>query len=237
VPIALEARRVTKIYGSGEGRVEALRGVDLRIDKGEFIAIMGRSGSGKSTLMNILGAIEVPTSGQAILETVDLALLDDEARTLIRRRRIGFTFQSFNLLPALTAEENAALPLMLDGVKVADARHRAAELLDALGLSARKTHLPSALSGGEQQRVAVARALIMDPIVLLADEPTGNLDSASGAQVTVMFRQLVENRGLTIVMVTHDAEVASQADRCVHMADGLIVTGPKSASGDADKAS
>jgi putative ABC transport system ATP-binding protein len=220
--LVLEARDITKSYGSAEARVEALRGVDLQVTKGEWVAIMGPSGSGKSTLLNILGGIEVPTSGQALLESIDLATLTDDQRTLIRRQRIGFIFQSFNLLPTLTAEENVALPLVLDGVKPAEASARAIEKLTQVGVAHRRHHVPSAMSGGEQQRVAIARALAIEPALLMADEPTGNLDSANGAQVIRLLRQLVEERDHTIVMVTHDAEVASLADRIIHVRDGLI---------------
>lgn len=218
----LEARNVTKTYGEGEARVEALRGVDVAILPGEMVAIMGRSGSGKSTLLSMLGGIDAPSSGQVLLEGVDLATLSDDQRTLIRRQRIGFIFQSFNLLPILTAEENVALPLELDGCPAAEAMHRAREALELVGMSARRRHIPSMLSGGEQQRVAVARALVIDPAILLADEPTGNLDSANGERLITMLRNLVDQRQQTIVMVTHDASVAAKADRVIHLCDGLV---------------
>jgi putative ABC transport system ATP-binding protein len=220
--VVLEARALTKTYGGGELRVEALRGVDLKVEQGEFLAIMGPSGSGKSTMLHLLGGVDTPTSGQVLLEGVDLASLSDDQRTIIRRKRIGFIFQSFNLLPTLSAEENVSLPLELDGVPSAVARQRAVAALDLVGMSHRRTHLPSTLSGGEQQRSAVARALVIEPALLLADEPTGNLDSANGRQVTALLRRLADERHQTIVMVTHDRNVAAHADRLMCLRDGLV---------------
>ena len=219
----LEARSVTKVFGSGEARVEAVRGVDLKVPSATLVAIMGRSGSGKSTLLSILGGIDSPTSGQVLLEGVDLATLTDDQRTLIRRRRVGFVFQSFNLLPILTAEENVALPLELDGMPSPKARRMAAEALDRVGMSARRHHVPSTLSGGEQQRVAVARALAIEPVILLADEPTGNLDSVNGQRLSNLLRSLVDEQQHTIVLVTHDATVAARADRVVYLSDGMVI--------------
>jgi len=219
----LEARGVTKVFGTGEARVEAVRGVNVKVPSGTLVAIMGRSGSGKSTLLSILGGIDSPTSGQIILEGVDLATLTDDQRTLIRRRRVGFVFQSFNLLPILTAEENVALPLELDGIPSAKARRVAAEALDRVGMSARRHHVPGTLSGGEQQRVAVARALAIDPVILLADEPTGNLDSVNGQRVSNLLRSLVDQQQQTIVLVTHDATVAAKADRVIYLSDGMVI--------------
>ena len=218
----LETRELRKTFGEGEAMVEALRGVNLGVRKGQMLAIMGRSGSGKSTLLTLLGGVDVPSSGQVLLEGVDLATLTDDERTLIRRHRIGFIFQQFNLLPILTAEENVALPLELDGVPSAEAHRRAGDMLELVGMGTRRKHIPGKLSGGEQQRVAVARALVIQPAILLADEPTGNLDSANGKRVTRMLRNLVEEHGQTIVMVTHDPLVADQADRVVHLSDGLV---------------
>jgi putative ABC transport system ATP-binding protein len=218
----LETRQVTKAFGEGDARVEALRGVDLGVPKGEMLAIMGRSGSGKSTLLTLLGGVDVPTTGQVLLEDVDLATLNDDKRTLIRRRRIGFVFQSFNLLPILTAEENVALPLELDGVSSTQARERAGKMLELVGLAQRRGHLPGKLSGGEQQRVAIARALVIEPAIVLADEPTGNLDSANGKRITTVLRELVDQHGQTLVLVTHDPVVAAQADRVVYLSDGLV---------------
>ena len=218
----LETRQVRKQFGEGEAAVEALKGVDIGVGGGEMLAIMGRSGSGKSTLLTLLGGVDVPTSGQVLLEGKDLAAMTDDQRTLIRRRRIGFVFQAFNLLPILTAEENVSLPLELDGVPMAQARQRAAKTLELVGLTARRTHLPGKLSGGEQQRVAIARALVIEPAILLADEPTGNLDSANGKRITTVLRELVDQHGQTIVMVTHDPAVAEQADRVIHLSDGRV---------------
>ncbi|NUQ62053.1 MAG: ABC transporter ATP-binding protein [Pirellulales bacterium] len=218
----LETRKLKKAFGEGHARVEALKGVDLAVRRGEMLAIMGRSGSGKSTLLSMLGGMDLPTDGQVLLEGQDLATLNDDQRTLMRRERIGFIFQQFNLLPILTAEENVALPLELGGLSADEARRRAAAMLNLVEMSERRDHVPSALSGGEQQRVAVARALVIEPAILLADEPTGNLDSATGQRVVAMLRSLVDDRGQTIVLVTHDPEVAAQADRVVHLRDGLI---------------
>lgn len=218
----LETRELRKTFGEGEALVEALRGVDMGVRRGEMLAIMGRSGSGKSTMLTLLGGVDVPTSGQVLLEGTDLASLTDDQRTMMRRQRIGFIFQQFNLLPILTAEENVALPLELDGVSAADAHRRAAEMLELVGMGSRRSHIPGKLSGGEQQRVAIARALVIKPAILLADEPTGNLDSVNGKRVTRMLRNLVDEHGQTIVLVTHDPIVADQADRIVHLLDGMV---------------
>ncbi len=218
----LETRALRKSFGEGEAAVEALRGVDLGVQQGELLAIMGRSGSGKSTLLTLLGGVDVPTSGQVLLEGVDLATMSDDQRTLIRRRRIGFIFQQFNLLPILTAEENVSLPMELDGISTAEAKRRATEKLDMVGLANRKTHIPGKMSGGEQQRVAIARALAIEPTFLLADEPTGNLDSANSKRVMALLRKLVEDHSQTIVMVTHDPAVSAQADRIIHLLDGQV---------------
>ena len=207
----IEARELVKTYGDGEAEVHALSGVDLAVEHGEFVAIMGPSGSGKSTLLNLLAGIEAPSSGRVLLDGTDLAEMDDRRRTLVRRRRIGLVFQSFNLLPAFTAEENVGMPLLLDGVGEAELRRRCRNMLDVVGLAHRLGHVPGTLSGGEQQRVAVARAMIIEPVLLLADEPTGNLDTASGRQITALLRQVVDQRKQTVVMVTHDPAVADRA--------------------------
>lgn len=219
----LETRGLRKNYGAeGEVCVHALRGVDLQVRKGELLAIMGPSGSGKSTLLHILGGVETPSTGQVLLEGIDLATMNDDQRTIMRRERMGFIFQSFNLLPAFTAEENVALPLELGGTPSSEARRRALDSLKLVSMSHRRDHIPSAMSGGEQQRVAIARALVMRPALLLADEPTGNLDSANGRQVTALLRRLATQDDQTIVMVTHDSNVAAQADRLVRLRDGLV---------------
>lgn len=220
--IVLETRQVGKSFGEAEARVDALRGVDLSVSEGEMVAIMGRSGSGKSTLLTLLGGVDVPSRGKVLLEGRDLATMTDDERTLVRRQRIGFIFQQFNLLPILSAEENVALPLELDGIPSAQARERARTMLDRVEMSPRRDHLPSKLSGGEQQRVAIARALVIEPAIVLADEPTGNLDSATGQKITSLLRELVERHKQTIVLVTHDAAVAALADRVIHLRDGLV---------------
>lgn len=219
----VEVRGVTKNYTLGEVEVQAVRGIDLVVRKGELLAIIGPSGSGKSTLLTMLGAIETPTTGSILLEGVDYATLGDDDRTLLRRRRIGFIFQAFNLLPTLTALENAALPLELDGVEEAEARQRAADHLAQVDLADRLGHLPSTMSGGQQQRVAVARALVIKPALVLADEPTGNLDSVASSQVMTLLRELVDKQNQTVVMVTHDLDIAAMADRVIRMRDGHIV--------------
>ena len=220
----LEAIGVTKSYANGSIQVDAVRGIDLAVDAGEFLAIVGRSGSGKSTLLSLLGGIESPTTGRVIVDGMDLAALDDDRRTLLRRRQIGFVFQAFNLIPTLTAVENVSLPLELDGVAESTASERAMEALDSVDLGERRNHLPSMLSGGEQQRVAVARALVIKPVVVLADEPTGNLDSQAGQQVVRLLRDLVDKQGQTVIIVTHDMQVAARADRIVRLRDGVVDT-------------
>ena len=218
----IEARDLRKDFGTGEARVSALKGVDLRIPKGELVAIMGRSGSGKSTLLHILGGVESPTSGQILLDNIDISTLDDDQRTLMRRKKIGFIFQSFNLLPTLTAEENVSLPMILDGCPEKEAAQRALDWLGEVGMSHRRSHIPSTMSGGEQQRVAIARALAINPSLILADEPTGNLDSNNGVLVMRLLKKLVADQGYSIVMVTHDPDVAAQADRLIRLHDGQV---------------
>jgi putative ABC transport system ATP-binding protein len=218
----IETRQLTKNFGDAEIQVQVLRGVDLSIHAGEFVAIMGPSGSGKSTLLSILGGIESPTSGDVSLEGVSLASLNDDQRTLLRRRRIGFIFQSFNLMQTLSAIENVALPLELDGVARGEAFERARVSLERVEMLRRADHIPAKLSGGEQQRVAIARALVTNPAIILADEPTGNLDSRQGTRVTALLKQLVQEHSQTIVMVTHDAHVAHSASRLICFRDGLI---------------
>lgn len=220
---AVRAVGLTRSYGEGDAIVRALRGVDLAVRRGEFIAIMGPSGSGKSTLLHLLGGLDRPTAGEVWIGDTPLAGLGDKALTLLRRRKMGFIFQFFNLLPTLNAEENIELPLMLAGEHPSHHRARIDELLELVGLSHRRTHLPQELSGGEQQRVAVARALVTDPEIILADEPTGNLDSATGEDILEIMRRSVADLGQTIVMVTHDAAAAAVAGRILFMRDGGLV--------------
>jgi len=218
----IETRKLTKSFGDAEIKVQVLRGIDLQISAGEFVAIMGPSGSGKSTLLSILGGIESPTSGDVFLENVNLSSLNDDDCTLLRRRRIGFIFQSFNLMQTLSAVENVALPLELDGIGRKQAFERASVALERVEMLKRADHIPAKLSGGEQQRVAIARALVTNPAIILADEPTGNLDSRQGERVTALLKQLVFEQSQTIVMVTHDAHVATAASRLLMFRDGLI---------------
>ncbi len=209
-----------KVYKMGSVEVEALRGVSLKIERGEFVAIMGPSGSGKSTLMNIMGLLDTPTRGKVYLMGRDVSRLGEDELAEIRGKTVGFVFQRFNLLPYLTALENVLLPTLFLGEKRED---RARELLEAVGLGHRIHHLPSQLSGGEQQRVAIARALINDPEIILADEPTGNLDSKTGKQIMEIFRDL-HKKGKTLILVTHDEEVAGYAERVVRIRDGRILS-------------
>ena len=217
----IEMRGIGKVYRSGRLEVDALREVDLQVRNGDFLAIVGPSGSGKSTLMNLLGCLDRPTSGTYRLAGENVAELDDDALARLRNRTIGFVFQSFNLLPRTTALENVAMPLLYAGVSRAERTRRAREALDRLGLSDRVDHQPSELSGGQQQRVAIARALVTEPAILLADEPTGNLDSQSGADVLTLLHQLNDG-GTTVVLITHDADVAEAAKRSVHVRDGRL---------------
>ena len=222
--VAIRVRGVTKSFGSGEARVEALRGVDLEIPSGQFVAVMGQSGSGKSTLLHLLGGLDCPTSGTISIEGHDLSSLDDDALTLLRRRRIGFIFQAFNLLEVLSAEENVALPLVIDGESNAVAQARSRECLELVGLSHRRSHRPTEMSGGEQQRVAIARALVTQPLVIFADEPTGNLDSQNGDQIMALLRRLVDEKKQTVFMVTHDPRHAALADRLIVLRDGRVAS-------------
>ncbi len=216
----VSASSVFKTYHQGGDAIRALRGIDLRVGVGEFVAITGASGSGKSTLLHVLGALDRPDEGVVEIEGRSLADLTEEQLALLRRRRIGFVLQFFNLLPTLSARENAAFPLLLDGA--ADALELAERSLEAVGLAHRSDHRPSQLSGGEQQRVALARALVTRPAVVMADEPTGNLDSATGHEILRLLRRTADD-GQTILMVTHDERSASFADRVVRLADGVLV--------------
>ncbi|MDY6959689.1 MAG: ABC transporter ATP-binding protein, partial [Halobacteriota archaeon] len=200
----------------------ALRGVDLSIENGEFVAIIGPSGSGKSTLLNMIGCLDRPTSGRVIIENYDTSLLNDNDLALLRRKKIGFIFQQFNLIHTLSAAENVALPMMFDGVDNDKRMRRAVELLEIVGLGHRINHKPQELSGGEQQRVSIARALSNSPEIIFGDEPTGNLDSKSG-EIVMRFLEELNRRGETLVIVTHDSEVAKRADRVINMRDGMLV--------------
>ena len=219
---AIEVQDLEMTYGKGATRVHALRGADLRVMRGEFVAIMGPSGSGKSTLLHILGALESPTGGIVSVGGNRYEGLDDKRLTRFRRDHIGFVFQFFNLLTSLTALENVLLPALIAGEKPGDHIERARELLGTVGLADRADHLPSELSGGEQQRVSIARALLLSPEIVLADEPTGNLDSRAGKGVLRLLREINRNEGHTIVMVTHDPAAAASADRVVFLRDGQI---------------
>src|SRR5713226_5617268 len=218
----MEVVDATKVYQQGRRTVHALRGVSIRIEAGEFVSIMGPSGSGKSTLLHLLGALDTPTAGQVLFGGHDLAALSDRDRSLIRRNRIGFIFQFFNLLSTLTAVENVALPLLLGGQPRGKAIDRALAALEPVGLASRADHFPEELSGGEMQRVAIARALVAEPEAILCDEPTGNLDSVTSKEILTMLRGLPEAGRRSVVMVTHDPQAAGYGDRLITIRDGLI---------------
>ena len=218
----LETQGLKKIYGSGETAVHALRGVDLTVENGEFVAIVGTSGSGKSTLLHMLGGLDRPTAGKVLVDGQDIFALKDEALTIFRRRRIGFVFQSYNLVPMLSVYENIVLPIQLDGARVDQDYVR--QVIGTLGLSDRLHSLPNQLSGGQQQRVAIARALAAKPAIVLADEPTGNLDSKTSQDVLGLMKVTGQRFGQTMVMITHNEEIAQLADRTVRIEDGCIVT-------------
>jgi len=220
---ALETSNLSKQYQMGEVTVDALRSVDFAVQQGEFVAVMGPSGSGKSTLLHLMGGLDTPSDGDIVLGGKRLAHLSDDDITIVRRRQVGFIFQFFNLLPTLSAAENVALPLLIDGKRIEDYERRIDDLLEMVGLADRKHHRPDQLSGGEQQRVAIARAFVTEPKIVLADEPTGNLDSKSGTNVLELLRRTCKDLSVTVVMVTHDPRAASYADRVVFLQDGQAV--------------
>ena len=221
-PTVIVTRGLSKEYDMGAEIVYALRGVDIQIQSNEFIAVMGPSGSGKSTLMNVIGCLDTPTAGEYILNGSPVQDLEDDELARIRNREIGFVFQTFNLLPRATALHNVELPLIYAGVKAGERRERAARALDLVSLADRMEHQPNELSGGQRQRVAIARALVNEPSILLADEPTGNLDAATGQEIMELLENLKELEHLTIIMVTHDESIAKQADRIVRLNEGRI---------------
>jgi putative ABC transport system ATP-binding protein len=218
----VEALNLRKVYMLGKVPVEALRGVNLKVEEGEFLSVLGPSGSGKSTLLNLIGALDKPTDGKIFIEGVDVSTLND-GQLADLRRRIGFVFQFFNLIPRFTARQNVELPMAIAGLGKEERRRRAEELLKVVGLADRMNHKPAELSGGEQQRVAIARALANNPRFLLMDEPTGNIDSKNAMEIIQLVKRLNQEKGITIIMVTHDQRLASEANRTVHMLDGLIV--------------
>jgi putative ABC transport system ATP-binding protein len=220
--LVIELKNVSKVYGAGPAATHALRGIDLGISPGEFVAVMGPSGSGKSTCMNILGCLDTPTTGTYLFRGVDVGVLPRNRRALLRRHYLGFVFQGYNLLNRTSALENVELPLVYRGTPTGGRRARARQALEAVGLKGWESHTPGELSGGQQQRVAIARAIVTDPAVLFADEPTGNLDSAMSREIMALLSALNETRGITVVMVTHEPEMASFAKRTISFRDGRI---------------
>ncbi|ARU60245.1 macrolide ABC transporter ATP-binding protein [Tumebacillus avium] len=218
----IEVRNVRKSYVTGNVETEILKGIDLTIDQGDFVSIMGPSGSGKSTLLYLIGGLDKPTSGEILIHGTDLAKMNDKQESIMRRRDIGFVFQFYNLIPNLTVEENIMVPLLLDGKKMKHHDKQLTELLEIVGLTHRRTHTPSELSGGQQQRVAIARALINEPEIILADEPIGNLDSKTGTEIMELLREINQIKGKTIVQVTHSSESAEYGTRLVNVRDGEI---------------
>ena len=222
MPTIVETRGLTKVYKMGASEVHALRGVDLTVEPGEFLSVMGRSGSGKSTLLNLIGCLDRPTSGVVILDGLEVTELPSRRLPAIRRQKIGFVFQQFNLLPTLTALENVMLPLRYAGVGGGERKRRAREMLEQVGLGDRLSHRPTELSGGEQQRVAIARALVTHPAIVLADEPTGEVDTQTAAEIIALMRRFNREAGQTFIIVTHDPLVAEATDRIIYLQDGMI---------------
>ena len=228
----IQAENLTKVYGSGEAAITALDHVNINVNGGEFVAVMGPSGCGKSTLLHLLGGLDRPSDGSVSIDSQPLAKMSDDALTQVRRRKIGFVFQFYNLIPILSSIENAALPLLLDGVSLTNAKQKAAEWLTKVGLGERLASRPDELSGGQQQRVAIARALITDPVLILADEPTGNLDTKSSDEIVSLLKQVSRQWGRAVLMVTHDPRIAAYAERIVSMRDGKIVEDRHNAKGE-----
>ena len=225
----ISVRDVHKVFRQGEAEVRALAGVSLDIPAGDFVSIMGPSGSGKSTLLHLMGGLDVPTAGEIVIDGTPISRMSDDEITIFRRRKIGFVFQFFNLLPTYSAEENVALPLLLDRRRARDVRDRVGAALDLVGLGHRRRHRPDELSGGEMQRVAIARALVIDPVLILADEPTGNLDTRTGEQILGLIFDANRARGCTVVLVTHDTRAAGHAARTITLKDGTVVNGAPAA--------
>ncbi|MBN2148969.1 MAG: ABC transporter ATP-binding protein [Anaerolineales bacterium] len=221
--LIVETQNLTKIYGSGATAVTALENVSFQVESGQMVAVMGPSGCGKSTLLHLIGGLDRPTNGKVLIEGTPIAEMPDDQLTELRRRKIGFVFQFFNLIPVLSAVENAALPVTLDGVKPAQAKAKAAQWLERFGLGDRLTSRPDQLSGGQQQRVAIARALSADPTLILADEPTGNLDTRAGDEIASLLCEVAKQFGRTVIMVTHDPRIAAYADRIIFLKDGKVV--------------
>jgi putative ABC transport system ATP-binding protein len=221
----IELRDITKVYGTGQAAMHALGGINLAINRGDFVAMMGPSGSGKSTCMNILGCLDVPTAGEYLFEGINVGSLSRNQRALLRRHYIGFVFQGFNLLARTSALENVELPLIYRGIATSERRALAAQALAKVGLSGWEEHAPAELSGGQQQRVAIARAMVTEPEILLADEPTGNLDTARSLEIMELLNRLNQEQNITIVIVTHEAEMAAYAHRIIHFRDGLVEDG------------
>ena len=225
----LTLKNLTKVYGKGDTAVTAVDHMGLEIEKGQFVSIVGTSGSGKSTLLHLIGGVDTPTEGEVIIDGDNIYELNDNNRSILRRRKIGFIFQQYNLIPVLTVEENIKMPLLLDGNKVD--QKKIDEIIEKLGLTERKNHLPNQLSGGQQQRVAIGRALANNPTVIIADEPTGNLDKKNSEEVMELLCKCVKDEGQTLILVTHEPDIAAMADRIIHLEDGQIISDTDNTSG------